>query len=687
MKKYVKFAVFLFVVSIMCLQVFADEPIRIYLRGNRLHLPEDPKVIEGTTMVPIRAISEGLGYQVDWVPEEKLIKIGHNDKTISLKIGEKKARDLKGETNLSVAPFISASGNTFVPIRFVASSFNLRVNWYNPKREIFINDYHWTKSYSDDKNFFAAKKDGKYGIIDDNGNFLVEPVYDVEFSEYYKDKFPYLHLGYFLILGNTDVVDGKTQVVQWTLYGKDVAKSKRRSYAYSYTDEKSRTLDRSDFNPDGFNTFQVFYNQFEILGHFREVDEEATKYSGTIFCKNLSSDPTFIDEFGNFHVFEGYKRILGENAELVRLEDKNGNIGYLSRGGHKAVPFIYEYGREFRYDHAVVEKTVGNGWKSGLVHFKGEEAIPCIYDDISYYNTKVVMAKKGDKYGVLDIKGNMIAPFEYEEFYFGGDGLLTAKKGGKFGLIDYDGKTVLDFQYDEPLHSWFRPYFLAKKDGKYGLIDKNFKTILPFEHDELELLNHIILAKKGNKAGAYFEDDFSIAVPFEYDTYHHKFDYEHFYSSNYFEVDGKKNFIADREDAKILEKNYDDIEAYSGYLLVKENGKWGVLLHRGQNETENRVVLESKYDDIRFGGSFAVFVKEAEGWKMHKLSGKNPSLEYYDDVSASRGDFIKVAKKSGNSLKWGMLNENDQLIVPYQFEAIGRAISASYKDVTSYNYD
>lgn len=44
-------------------------PISIYLDRSELNLPVDAQLVDGRTMVPLRAVAEALGAQVDWLPD------------------------------------------------------------------------------------------------------------------------------------------------------------------------------------------------------------------------------------------------------------------------------------------------------------------------------------------------------------------------------------------------------------------------------------------------------------------------------------------------------------------------------------------------------------------------------------------------------------------------------------------
>jgi hypothetical protein len=62
-----------------------DQPIKIILNGKELKTDVPPEIKDGRTMVPIRAIAEGLGMEVAWDEAADLI-ISAMEKTIASKV-------------------------------------------------------------------------------------------------------------------------------------------------------------------------------------------------------------------------------------------------------------------------------------------------------------------------------------------------------------------------------------------------------------------------------------------------------------------------------------------------------------------------------------------------------------------------------------------------------------------------
>ncbi len=84
---------------------------------------------EGTTLVPVRVISEAFGAKVDWVETENKVTITFDGKSIELTIDDKTAViDGDEAYELEEAPRLE-NGTTMVPIRFISESFGAKVGW------------------------------------------------------------------------------------------------------------------------------------------------------------------------------------------------------------------------------------------------------------------------------------------------------------------------------------------------------------------------------------------------------------------------------------------------------------------------------------------------------------------------------------------------------------------------------
>ncbi|MEJ8303279.1 N-acetylmuramoyl-L-alanine amidase family protein [Saccharibacillus sacchari] len=108
----------------------------IVLDGQTINGAE-PVIVNQTTMVPIRVVSEQLGYSVNWNQSEGRVTIGGEASPLVLTIGSATAGSASGNVQLEQAPFVRSS-TTYVPLRFVGSQMGLGVKWEQASRTVYL---------------------------------------------------------------------------------------------------------------------------------------------------------------------------------------------------------------------------------------------------------------------------------------------------------------------------------------------------------------------------------------------------------------------------------------------------------------------------------------------------------------------------------------------------------------------
>jgi len=112
-------------------------PIEVNIEGKLLSMPVDPVSEDGTTLVPMRAIFEKLGATVSWDSKAQKVTAKKGTTTIELTIGSKTAKVNGKASQLLVAPKI-VNGTTLIPLRFVSESLGMYVAWIESERQVYI---------------------------------------------------------------------------------------------------------------------------------------------------------------------------------------------------------------------------------------------------------------------------------------------------------------------------------------------------------------------------------------------------------------------------------------------------------------------------------------------------------------------------------------------------------------------
>lgn len=142
MKKFAWLLLLLLTVWVVPDQAHAAAGSKIVLDGRELTAGQDVPVenVNGSVMVPIRMISENLGYSVDWDKSSKTVTIAQSGKTVKLVVGSTSASVDERTVTLNTAPVLRGANNayTLVPIRFVSQEFGMAVDWDNSSKTVTI---------------------------------------------------------------------------------------------------------------------------------------------------------------------------------------------------------------------------------------------------------------------------------------------------------------------------------------------------------------------------------------------------------------------------------------------------------------------------------------------------------------------------------------------------------------------
>ncbi|MDU5140645.1 MAG: N-acetylmuramoyl-L-alanine amidase [Paenibacillus dendritiformis] len=140
MKKGKKFGVALMLMWLFMLfpQLGQAAPTgALYLDGNSISLPEKITLVHSVTMIPVRVVSEQLGYKVDWDPKAKTVAIYNDSKRLTMAVDQKTATVDDKEVKLDVAPMLQ-KGTTLVPLRFIGENMGLTVDWDKETKSVYL---------------------------------------------------------------------------------------------------------------------------------------------------------------------------------------------------------------------------------------------------------------------------------------------------------------------------------------------------------------------------------------------------------------------------------------------------------------------------------------------------------------------------------------------------------------------
>ena len=112
-------------------------PITVHVDGEFLPMDVDPIIVNGRTMVPLRAAGEAVGATVNWDQASQTATADVNGKHVSFTIGSNTYYVDNTAYSTDVAP-VNKSGRTLLPLRAFGDACGVSTVWDNDMRDVQI---------------------------------------------------------------------------------------------------------------------------------------------------------------------------------------------------------------------------------------------------------------------------------------------------------------------------------------------------------------------------------------------------------------------------------------------------------------------------------------------------------------------------------------------------------------------
>ncbi len=117
--------------------VSSSSYIKVLLNGEELVFDQAPIIENDRTLVPMRAIFEALGAEVQWDGENNKVTAKNNGTVITLTIGSSTMTVNNTSVSLDTAPKI-VNSRTLVPLRAVSEALDANVSWNGTTKTVAI---------------------------------------------------------------------------------------------------------------------------------------------------------------------------------------------------------------------------------------------------------------------------------------------------------------------------------------------------------------------------------------------------------------------------------------------------------------------------------------------------------------------------------------------------------------------
>lgn len=237
--------------------------------------------------------------------------------------------------------------------------------------------------------FLSARKDGEYGIINEDGHTVVD--------------FKYRNTFFF--------EDGLAKV---------------------YADGKKGIIDTT-----GKEVIPLEYN---ILFNTKQTEDTDTVYfqaekDGAYGLLSRTGDIIVPFDYGFVSIIEGETEATG----WVRVDDKNRQYsGLYNFKTEVEIPMKYDITRLYD-DFIIVATRDGNTYHYQLLNKKGKPLTEDDYTKMDYKNGYLAV-RKDDKYGVISTQGDVLIPLQYDYLWEVTANLVRVKQEGHYFYVTIDGK-------------------------------------------------------------------------------------------------------------------------------------------------------------------------------------------------------------------------------------------------------
>lgn len=530
--------------------------------------------------------------------------------------------------------------------------------------------FNYTIEQISEVNYFLLMQNNKYGVINKNGDIVVDPVYDVV-------EIPNASKPVFICKGNYDqnsgeyniqVFNDKKEPILYQYYTVEAIKLNNVESNGNY--EKSVLKYKSD-NKYGLIDFSgnkitdAIYDSIEGF-NYREgilLVKKSDKY-GIINIKGASIIKPKYDEILCDEYYTTDSKYDKSGYIVGTKTDKGMRYGYIDGIKRKQI-LKNEYNDIYRITDKIDDNNIYlvafKDGKAGVYQNK-KKIINNEYEDILYdANNDLLTLQKTSKQGVSKFDGTTIIPIEYDNIFFAGE-YINAQKGDKIDIYNFDGtkenseyisrKSVADKKYEivstsddkykiinnennkviddnyQYIQYLFKNYFSVTKDNKYGIIDSDGNTILDFKYNIVQLLeNSNVIQVIDDKSNIELLDEnlksiikIKDANIYTYDNYFKVYSDD---SVQYFDKSGKK-----------LESK--DVFPNNKLFAYKEKNKWGF------KDKDGNIVVKPIYDMVtEFNEYGYAGIKSKNKWGSINENGdviKEPTYEVESNIIPS---FIK----------------------------------------------
>ena len=557
----------------------------------------------------------------------------------------------------------------------IAIVVSLIIYFSNRAKYIFDVEYVSNIEYN------TVKVEDKYGVIDGNGNIVIEPTYNViqipnpskpvficmsnyntETKEYetkaLNDKKEQVITGYSNIQAipansTADGIPFENTVLKYkrddrygliSLEGKEITDAIYEEIS-SVTYKEGMLLVKQDgkygvININGKVVIKPEYDNITVDNYY----DVNTGYQRTGFIVCSIKDEGYRYGYVDYRGKKILDTIYTEVERVTDLEDekdvyivayKDGQAGLLK---NKKLILDYEYEDIIYYAYNDVFIVQRNG-KQGITDRKGKIKIDTKYTNISFGGIYVNAVDENNETKILDLNGN-----ELSDGYIAkiptkdGEHYIVYDEEGLYKIIDNNGNVVVDRSYTN-IEEIGDNYYIVANNRNNGIIDLTGKSLVELRYNSIVELDNTELLQANISATStvsLINKNMQVVVTMD----NASIDVEDGYIRLYSETEDKYFDYAGNE------LSTKDVFPNNKMYAKEENGKWGFVDQNGNTKVENEYDMVTELNEYGFAG-----IKKDGKWGVIDEDGQVVQEPIYelDEISPSFiGKYYKVDEWYGN---------------------------------------
>lgn len=530
----------------------------------------------------------------------------------------------------------------------IAIVVSLIIYFSNRAKYVFDVEYVSNIEYS------TVRIDDKYGVIDGNGNIVIEPTYNVI-------QIPNPSKPVFVCMSNYNTEEKE--------YETKVLNEKREQIITGYSNIQAIPANSTADGIPFENTVLKYKkdNKYGLMSlEGKEItdaiyDEIASitykegmllvKQDGKYGIININGKIVIKPEYDNITVDNYYDVSTGYQRTgfiVCSIKDEGYRYGYVDYRGKKILDTIYteiERVTDFEDEKDIYIVAYKDG-QAGLLKNR-KLILDYEYEDIIYYAyNDVFIVQRNGKQGIADRKGNIKIDTKYTNISFGGIYVNAVDESGETQILDLDGNVVTDGYIAKMPTEDGQHFIVYNEEGIYKIIDNNGNIVVDRSYTNIEEIanNYYIVAN--NRNNGIIDLTGKSLVELRY------------------------NSIVKLDNTELLQAN---ISATSTVSLINKNMQIVVTMDNASIDVEDGYIrlyseTEDKYFDYAGNELSAkdvfpnntMYAQEENGkWGFVDQNGNTKVAYDYDMVTELNEYGFAGIKKDG---KWGVIDENGQVV-------------------------